>query len=103
MKRRGAAWLAAAVALMVMAFGLVKGTWAAGGSDSSCYALMADAFAAGDVQPFTGLANEAPWPDAARTFAPAGFIPSSVTRSSVANLRAGFLGAARAIPAGCWS
>ncbi len=55
-----------------------KGTWAAGGSDSSCYALMADAFAAGDVQPFTGLANEAPWPDAARTFAPAGFIPSSV-------------------------
>ena len=78
MKRRGAALLAAAVALMVMAFGLVKGTWAAGGSDSSCYALMADAFAAGDVQPFTGLANEAPWPDAARTFAPAGFIPSSV-------------------------
>jgi Dolichyl-phosphate-mannose-protein mannosyltransferase len=78
MKGRGTAWLAAVVSVMVMAFGLVKGTWAAGGSDSSCYALMADAFAAGEVQPFTTLAIEAPWPDAARTFAPAGFIPSSV-------------------------
>ena len=72
MRGRGTAWLAAVVSLLVMAFGLAKGTWAAGGSDSSCYALMADAFAAGQVQPFTTLAIEAPWPDAARTFAPAG-------------------------------
>jgi len=41
---RGVA-LAAAIALA--AFGVVKGTWAVGGSDSSCYALMAAAFADG--------------------------------------------------------
>ena len=31
--------------------GVVRGTWAVGGSDSSCYALMADAFADGPLQP----------------------------------------------------
>jgi len=74
--RRGGASLAFASATGVAVFGLVRGTTAVGGSDSSCYALMADAFANGDVQPFTPLATEAPWPDAPRTFAPAGFIPS---------------------------
>lgn len=58
------------------AFGVWRGTWAAGGSDSSCYTLMADAFARGQLQPSTTLALAAPWPDAARTFAPGGFIPS---------------------------
>jgi hypothetical protein len=65
-------------ALAILAVGVMRGTYAAGGSDSSCYALMADAFARGEVQPYTALALEAPWPDAPRTFAPAGFIPSSV-------------------------
>src|SRR4051812_31378353 len=69
---------ALAVALAVLVFGLMRGTWAAGGSDSSCYALMADAFASGDRQPFTELALQAPWPDALTTFAPAGFLPSAV-------------------------
>lgn len=75
---RLASWAAVAVALAVSAVGLVRGTWAVGGSDSSCYALMADAFATVTLQPRTPLALEAPWPDAARTFAPAGFIPSPV-------------------------
>jgi Dolichyl-phosphate-mannose-protein mannosyltransferase len=57
-------------------FGAWRGTWAAGGSDSSCYALMADAFARGELQPATTLAAVAPWPDSSRTFAPGGFIPS---------------------------
>jgi hypothetical protein len=60
------------------AIGIVRGTWAVGGSDSSCYALMADAFARVRLQPSTTLALDAPWPDASRTFAPAGFIPSPV-------------------------
>lgn len=59
-------------------FGVVRGTFAVGGSDSSCYALMADAFASGEAQPASPLALEAPWPDAPRTFAPAGFLPSGV-------------------------
>jgi hypothetical protein len=39
---------------------------------------MADAFAHGAVQPTSALALEAPWPDASRTVAPGGFIPSPV-------------------------
>jgi hypothetical protein len=70
--------LAALAALALAGFGVVKGTWAVGGSDSSCYALMADAFVSGRWQPISPLATEAPWPDASRTFAPGGFIPSPV-------------------------
>ena len=65
--------LVAATALA--AFGVARGTWAAGGSDSSCYALMAKSFARGDLQPHSTLAD-APWPDVALTLAPGGFIPS---------------------------
>lgn len=74
--------IAALAAIGLAAFGVVKGTWAVGGSDSSCYALMAQAFAAGDLQPASGLAIEAPWPDAPRTLAPGGFIPSPVRRDA---------------------
>jgi hypothetical protein len=70
--------IAALAAIALTAFGVVKGTWAVGGSDSSCYGLMAQAMAAGDLQPSSGLAVEAPWPDASRTLAPGGFIPSPV-------------------------
>jgi hypothetical protein len=75
---RFATAVAIASAAALATFGIVRGTWAAGGSDSSCYALMATAFAHGELQPFIPLALEAPWPDAARAFAPAGFIPSQV-------------------------
>lgn len=70
--------IAMAAALALAAFGVVKGTWAVGGSDSSCYALMADAFAHGRWQPASPRAIAAPWPDAVRTLAPGGFIPSPV-------------------------
>ncbi len=80
--RRGSgaagSFIAALAAISLAAFGVVKGTWAVGGSDSSCYALMADAMASGRLQPASALAVEAPWPDAARTLAPGGFIPSPV-------------------------
>src|SRR5262245_58794318 len=74
--------LAAATALAV--FGVVKGTWAVGGSDSSCYALMAQALAHGQLQPSTALAIDAPWPNAATTFAAGGFIPSTLQRGAAA-------------------
>jgi len=76
--------LAAIVALALAAFGVARGTWAAGGSDSSCYALMAKAFAAGDLQPMLPLAPAAPWPDAVRSFAPGGFIPSPIHADAAA-------------------
>ena len=68
--------MSASIALALL--GLVRGTWSVGGSDSSCYGLMADAFARGDLQPYSALAATAPWPDASLTFAPGGFIPSPV-------------------------
>ena len=69
--------LGAAVAIAVIA--VVRGTFAVGGSDSSCYALMAEAFSRGQIQPVFPLALEVPWPDGSRTFAPGGFIPAPST------------------------
>ena len=70
--------LALVAALALAAFGVVRGTRSVGGSDSSCYALMAEAFATGHWQPSSPMAMAAPWPDASRTLAPGGFIPSPV-------------------------
>lgn len=64
-------------AALALAFaGIRWGTYAAGGSDSSCYALMADAFASGELQPTSDLALKVPWPDASKTFTPGGFVAS---------------------------
>ena len=70
--------IAVVIAIALAAFGVVRGTWAVGGSDSSCYGLMAKAFAEGDLQPASPLATEAPWPHASTTFAPGGFIASPI-------------------------
>ncbi len=70
--------LALVIALALAAFGVMRGTRAVGGSDSSCYGLMAEAFGTGHWQPTSALADDAPWPDASRTLAPGGFIPSPV-------------------------
>ena len=64
--------------------GVARGTYAAGGSDSSCYALMADAFAAGQLQPASTLAARVPWPDAGKTFTPGGFVTSETDPSAAA-------------------
>ena len=74
--------IVAAIALAV--FGIVRGTWAVGGSDSSCYGLMAKALASGHLQPASTLVIDAPWPDAATTFAPGGFIPSTLHADAAA-------------------
>lgn len=76
--------IAVAAALALSVFGVVRGTWAVGGSDSSCYALMAQAFASGSLQPASVLASEAPWPNVSVTFAPGGFIPSSLRPDAAA-------------------
>ncbi len=76
--------LAAAAATSLAAVGFLKGTYAAGGSDSSCYALMAEAFASGHLQPTSALASQVPWPEGAKTFTPGGFVPSETNPSGVA-------------------
>ncbi|MGE4223391.1 MAG: hypothetical protein AB7I23_08620 [Vicinamibacterales bacterium] len=69
----------AAVTLGLMAGGAAWAwrTGAVGGSDSACYALMARVYAEGATQPMSALAADAPWPDAGRVAAPAGFLPSA--------------------------
>jgi hypothetical protein len=81
----GAAGLVVATiaALALAAFAVVRGTWAVGGSDSACYALMAKAFASGSLQPQSTLAD-APWPNAPLTLAPGGFIPSPIHAGAAA-------------------
>ncbi len=73
--------IALTVAIGLAAVAVVRGTWAVGGSDSSCSGLMARALADGDLQPRSRLA-EAPWPNVAVTLAPGGFIPSPIHADS---------------------
>ena len=60
----------------VVVTGLRWGTFAVGGSDSYCYVHQAERWASLRLQVSEPLALEAPWPDAAVTFAPAGHVPS---------------------------
>jgi hypothetical protein len=76
--------VAVAAAIGLAAVGFVYGTYAAGGSDSSCYALMAEAFASGTLQPSSALVAHVPWPDAAKTFTPGGFVPSELNPTASA-------------------
>jgi hypothetical protein len=74
--------IAVLAAIGVAVIGVRFGTYAAGGSDSSCYALMAEAFSSGTLQPASALVAEVPWPDAQRSFAPGGFVPSPTNPSA---------------------
>jgi hypothetical protein len=69
------------------------GSWVAGGSDSYCYVHQAERWADAIGQLARGrlaglqvpepLALEAPWPDAARAFAPAGHVPSPTVPGAI--------------------
>src|SRR4029079_12536482 len=74
-----------AIALLaagVFAAGIHWGTFAVGGSDSYCYVHQAEGWASGKLQVVDPIAVAAPWPDAPRTFAPAGHIPSPTVRGA---------------------
>ena len=74
--RRRPRLVAGLVAAALVATGVAWNTWTIGGSDSHCYAAQARAFATGRVHNVEPAAFDAPWPDATRTFAPVGFLPS---------------------------
>jgi hypothetical protein len=59
------------------------GSYVAGGSDSYCYVHQAERWASGRLLVPEPLALEAPWPDAATTFAPAGHRPSSTVPGAI--------------------
>jgi hypothetical protein len=74
-RERWPARAAAAAAAAVFVVSTAWNTRAAGGSDSSCYVLQAEAFAHGQARLWHPLAGAIPQPTPAM-FAPAGFIPS---------------------------
>lgn len=78
--RRRSAPVVTAIATALLAVAVGWNTWTVGGSDSHCYAAQARAFAAGDTHLRQPLALAAPWPEATRTFAPVGFLPSPAVR-----------------------
>jgi hypothetical protein len=84
------------LALVIGAFMVTAvrwGSWVAGGSDSYCYVHQAERWA--DVfgqlarghltglQVAEPLALDAPWPEAARTFAPSGHVPSRTVAGAI--------------------
>ncbi len=73
----------AALLAAVVAAGLHWGTFAAGGSDSYCYVHQAERWASFELQAVEPLALEAPWPDAALAFAPAGHVPSQTMAGAI--------------------
>src|SRR5262245_5011490 len=68
--------VAIAAAFSALAVGITWGTFAAGGSDSSCYMNEARLFSRFTTRIEQPLAISAPWPRAAWTFTPAGHLPS---------------------------
>ena len=91
-RRARAARIAGAASMAVLVFAIAWNTRAAGGSDSSCYVLQADAFAHGHVTLARPLADVLPDATPAM-FAPTGFVPSPRgaarrrSRSAVPGLR----------------
>ena len=73
--------ITAALALFVVAINW--GTFAAGGSDSSCYLNQARLFRSGTTHIEQPLIGRAPWPRAEWTFTPAGHVPSAVGRDII--------------------
>jgi hypothetical protein len=70
--------VAFAVAVAAFAVGVRWGTFAAGGSDSSCYLSEARLLSRGTTHIEQPLIMAAPWPRAAWTFTPAGHLPSPI-------------------------
>jgi hypothetical protein len=67
--------LAITLAVAVAIVGITRGTRGVSVSDSYAYASQADLWLDGELRVDQSFALEAPWPDAARTFAPLGYRP----------------------------
>jgi 4-amino-4-deoxy-L-arabinose transferase-like glycosyltransferase len=73
---RGASWLAAIPAMVVLLAGLAFGTFSASGADAYGYVSQAELWRDLDLHVEQPLAREAPWPAADLTFAPLGYRPA---------------------------
>ena len=82
--------LLALLVIAVIGLSIRWGSFVAGGSDSYCYIHQAERWAGLLRHPFSAslqvpepLALEAPWPDAALAFAPAGHLPSRTVPGAI--------------------
>jgi hypothetical protein len=80
---KAAAPLALATAVAAGSVGWLAGTHAAGGSDSYCYLNQAEMFARGEAVQRQPLSADAPWPNPAWSFVPAGHAPAPSIRGAV--------------------
>src|SRR5688572_11341507 len=85
-------FVVAVLAIAAMVVGIQWGTFVAGGSDSYCYVHQAEVWASllrqgvggqAGLQTPEPLATQAPWPNAALTFAPAGHLPSPTSAGAI--------------------
>jgi len=74
----------AGICVAVVTVAVRFGSFVAGGSDSYCYVHQAERWASGRLLAAEPLALEAPWPDAASSFTPAGHIPSRTVPGAIA-------------------
>ncbi len=74
--------LASTIAISMVAVGVLYGAQAAGGSDSYGYLSEADLWLSGDIAIRQPWVASVPWPDAAATFSPLGYLPRAVKRGN---------------------
>lgn len=77
-------WLAMATALAAGAVGVLRGTYAAGGSDSYCYVSQATSWLDGSAGRAQTVPFATPWPNVALTLAPAGYVPAPHVPGAIA-------------------
>jgi len=82
-RARVAPWVAAAAAVAILATGVVKGAFVAGGAD--CYGYVSEGvlWAKGDVVQDNSVALWSPWPHADFTYAPLGYRPATTAGAIV--------------------
>jgi hypothetical protein len=81
---RGAPWLAALTALAALAAALHWGSYAVGGSDSYCYVSQAGFWLDGTLRQPQAVGFNPPWPHAAESLTPTGYIPSPTVPGGIA-------------------
>ncbi len=81
---RVAPWLALLTALAALAVALRWGSHVVGGSDSYCYVSQAGFWLDGSLGRPQSVGFDAPWPNAALSLTPTGYIPSPVVPGAIA-------------------
>ncbi|HEY2905236.1 MAG TPA: hypothetical protein VGJ29_04995, partial [Vicinamibacterales bacterium] len=76
-RRFHGAWFAFALAVVVAALGVWKGSFVAGASDAFGYVSEADLIAHGSLRVEQQFVRTLPWPFADWSFAPAGYRPAA--------------------------